>query len=73
MKLYRFNPPNYGEQAFVIAESKEKAIEALQNSKTENQDFCTDADHQNLIFQMTNGSYTIDEFEIGEVVFAEIS
>jgi len=40
MKLYYFNPNGYGQQAFVCAESKELAIEALKNHKIDDNEMC---------------------------------
>jgi hypothetical protein len=76
MKLYYFNPNGFGEEAFVCAESKEKAIEYLLKTKPEGipiTDFNKEY-HENMLNNMTNelNGYSIDEFKPGEVVFSEI-
>jgi len=81
MKLYYFNPNSYGQEAFVCAESKEKAIEYLLSTKSgvaeiHSEELKKDAElwHKDKIDRMINckNKYTIDEFEVGQVVFSEI-
>lgn len=87
MKLYYFNPNDYGEEAFVCAESLEDAKNALLKTKKEvppgpernkNGIFRNEVweanYHNNMIDNMVNckNKYTIDEFEPGQVVFSEI-
>lgn len=75
MSLYHFNPNDYGEQAFVCAESKDAAIEALKNSSAgENANKSEKAYHQQKIEDMVNckDKYTIDEIPAGIPVFSEI-
>jgi len=73
MNLYYFNPNSYGEEAFVCAESKEKAIEYLKLTITEKS---SDYDKKKIL-NMTNptieNEYSIDEYPVGKVVFTEIS
>jgi hypothetical protein len=68
MKLYYFNPHNYGKEAYVLAESSEKAKEYLLARKRGEQWW------DNYMDLMANlkADYTLDEFEVGEVVFGEI-
>lgn len=82
MKLFYFNPRTYGAEAFVCAESKEKAVEYLKASKPEIWPGISEAGaerenswHQQKIEMMVNqqDGYTIDEFEPGEIVWSEIS
>jgi hypothetical protein len=87
MKLYHFNPNDYGEEAFVCAESLEEAKNALIKTKKEIppgperdengmlNSLIWDAHYQNSkVDNMVNcvNGYTIDEFESGQVVFSEI-
>jgi len=73
MNLYYFNPNSYREEAFVCAESKEKAIEYLKLTITEKS---SDYDKKKIL-NMTNptieNEYSIDEYPVGKVVFTEIS
>ena len=76
MNLYYFNPDGYGEEAFICAESKEKAIEYLKNttidkwwwssnpSESEKQAF------SRMINDMTT-RYKIEEHPPGEPVFTD--
>lgn len=79
MKLYYFNPNTYGEEAFVCASSLEEAKQSLLKLKKEISEdlkgsWSIKYDNEK-IDRMLNcvDKYTIDEFEIGEVVFSEIS
>jgi tellurite resistance protein len=69
MRLYHFNPNTYGMEAFVCAENKQKAIEALKKNTNYSKFF------KKKIINMTNETdgYTIDEHDVGEVVFSELS
>ena len=70
MKLFFFNPNTYGTEAFVMAGSKEKVIEYLENSANlkENIEF-----YGGIVKRMVNSErYTIDEFNVGEVIWDEI-
>lgn len=78
MYLYYFNPNGYGEEAFVCAESKEKAIEYLRNTPVEKYwrmnleiDDSSRNRYKTTIENMIIGC--IEEHPIGEVVFTEIS
>lgn len=88
MNLYYFNPNDYGEEAFVCAESLEDAKNALIKTKKEvppgpDRDengilntVIWDAYYHNIrIEDMVNckNGYTIDVFAPGQVVFSEIS
>lgn len=75
MKLFRFNPNGYGEQAFVVAATKEDAIEALKTS-VHNMDDNDNKDHyQDKIEVMIDeaGGYTIDEINPLDIVWSEIA
>lgn len=79
MKLYYFNPNNYGIEFFTVAESEEKAIEAL-NKFLETTTFPKDKNGKPLkwgddYFKKTryNEGYTIDVYEPGQVIISEIS
>lgn len=82
MKLFYFNPNDYGSEAFVCAESLEDAKKALINTKQEllpdlpeNKDNRWNAIYHNkMIDEMikSSGKRTIDEFEPGQVVFSDI-
>lgn len=77
MKLYHFNPNTYGQQAFVCAENKELAIQALRlafNKSIKNDPGCKD--YYNRKFrEMSNclEKYTIEDHDPNHVCFAEIS
>lgn len=85
MNLYHFNPNNYGEEAYVCAESKEKAIEALKATKpyaTPEDDVACNREpgysrqcHEEKINRMVNclDGYTIDEYPMNHVIFSEIA
>ncbi len=81
MKLYYFNPNTYGAEAFVCAESKEQAKEYLSKTRKkegespDNIDCILNQLRNEALDNMLNlvGKYTLDEFEPGKVVFAEIS
>lgn len=85
MNLYHFNPNNYGEEAYVCAESREKAIEALKATKPDRSpedDIKCNCDpnhskeyHESKINNMVNclDGYTIDEYPVGTVIFSEIA
>ncbi len=78
MKLYYFNPNNYGEQAFVCAESPEKAKEYLLNSLVTyvaNPTNWVDEYDREKVSVMANleQGYTLEEYPVGKVCFSEIS
>jgi hypothetical protein len=82
MKLYYFDPCDYGGQAFVLAESPEKAKEYLLKYKKEPKFMFEDDDRIDMnqfqneeIDDMVNlrQKYKLREYNIGEVVFSEIS
>jgi hypothetical protein len=83
MKLFHFNPNNYGEQAFVVADNKEQAIEFLKNSKPELNGVNEEDQYSKILVeyhkQKINAmidcldGYTIDEHPVGHVIFSEIS
>lgn len=79
MKLYYFDPCDYGEQAFVLAESPEKAKEYLLNNIKPPENYPgTDIDKNQFrnekIDAMVNfkQKYKLREYNIGEVIFSEI-
>ncbi len=67
MKLFYFNPNNYGETAVVMAENKEAAIEKLKASKPDGDSDWDKKYHAEKIDQMVNckNGYTIDEIPSG--------
>jgi len=77
-KLYYFNPHTYGETAFVVAETKEQAIQYLKDSKQKYEDteymkwWEYHKEHIEKMLDPKEG-YTIDEYEQGQVFFSEIS
>ena len=79
MKLYYFNPNNYGLEFFTVAESEERAIEAL-NDFLQKTDYPKGKEGHPLkwgdkYFSATkyNEGYTIDVYEPGQVIISEIS
>lgn len=76
MRLFYFNPNNYGEEAFVMAETLEAAKEALRRAPSPGRgsEFHK-AYHQEKIGKMINlkDGYTVDEYGEGEVVFSELA
>lgn len=69
MNLYYFNPEGYGEEAFVCAESIEKAKEYLKNQKFDNPR--DEKYYRDVINEMIN-NYKIEEHPVGHVVWSEI-
>jgi hypothetical protein len=75
MKLYYFNPNNYGEQFFTVAESEEQAIDNL-NKYLEKTDYPKKDWFTKESLTWTDDyfkKYTIDSFEPGEVLNSEIA
>lgn len=79
MKLYYFNPKGYGDEAFVMAESKEDAIGYLEKYLEEFlQNFDTTIDNaewrmqynKDKIQHMING--VIEEHDVGSIIWSEI-
>lgn len=80
MKLYYLNPNGYGEQFFVMAESKEKAMESILKyikgmSRMEGDYW--DNEHENFSKlhkegKLANG-YSLNEFSEGQVIRSEIA
>jgi hypothetical protein len=84
MKMYYFNPNGYGHEYFMIAENKIKAHEYLLKYLSE---LLSDEKEKcyydlnlknfnwwkniNLEDNNTMGSYTLDEYNVGEVVYTE--
>lgn len=84
MKLYYFNPNDYGQEAFVLAENKEKAKEYLLKQKLppkitkamyDYPEYDASLFHNEMIDDMVNlkDKYTLEEHGVGEVIFSEIS
>ncbi len=74
IKLFHFCPDAYGEEAFVAAISKESAIEFLKRTTPQgNTPFYVEY-HKEKINKMINclEGYTIEEHNMGEVVFGEV-
>ena len=70
MKLYYFNPNDYAEEYFVVADSEESAIKSL-NKHLSNHSWHALRSNKwgDLIFR----NYTIDVYEPGEVAETERS
>lgn len=67
-KLYHLNPNDYGDEYFVLAESKEKALEYITNSKEYGSELFKGKDINNL-----PDKYTLNEYELGKVIRSEIA
>lgn len=78
MKLYYFNPNDYNFEFFTIGENKYKALEYLINhlSKFEN-DFVEELEVWKNVNPMDITTlpkgYTIDEYQVGDVIVSEIA
>lgn len=75
MKLYHLNPNNYGEELFVIAESKEDAVGFFQQYIESDKHTYYDK-HDAEVFKKDNWKmrgYTIDECEVGQVIESEVA
>lgn len=85
MKLYYFNPNNYGAEYFVCSESKEMAFKSLLNFLRKKVDddiknnFIADYDIRKLDMFLSCSSkelpveYTLEEYEPNTVIHTEIS
>ena len=82
MKLYHFNPNDYGEEAYVVAPDKAAAINVLLVSKPNLETVQNEVDrewhiqyHARKVAKMVTCSegYTIDEHEPGTVIFSEVA
>jgi hypothetical protein len=87
MKLYYFNPNNYGQQYFDLAEEKTKAhehlIEYFQKKIDETEDryekrmYRDEQDMWKKVDPLDDktfpGGYTLDEYDAGNVISSEIS
>lgn len=67
MKMYHLNPNGYGQGYFVLANSKEQALEFVVKSKEYNSDRFIGKTIDNL-----PDKYTMDEYSEGEVVREEV-
>lgn len=65
MKLYHFNPNNYGQEYFVMSDSEQSAIVSLNNFLKTNED--------EYRWPFSWGKYTIDVYEANNVVQSEIA
>jgi len=83
MKLYYFNPNNYGQQYFVCAESKQDAIDYLlkylkKKSLDENECYreiyneTFECFKKAYVDKSIELEYTIEEHDVGDVVQTEI-
>jgi hypothetical protein len=80
MKLYYFNPNNYSLEFFTVAESEEKAIEAL-NDFLQKTKYPRGKDGQPLKWgdeyftkkTPVSPGYSIEVYEPGQVIISEIS
>jgi hypothetical protein len=76
MKLYHLNPNNYGQQYFVISDSRQNAFDAILNHlNSKSDDF-----YQEYLKMFKKGGldnlpkkYTLDEYEVNQVIRSEIS
>jgi len=89
MKLYYLNPNDYGKQWFVMAENKEMAIEAFLKFAKEKDKEAGDLQKEAGMFEewnynmnslnkalddiKQNGTYTLNCFDVGEVIRSELS
>lgn len=82
MKLYHFNPNSYGQEWFVMSDSQENAIKALNEHLLNefNKNEFNDPDDQPLqwgddYFKPKYGEkgYTIDVYEPNQVIESEIA
>lgn len=81
--MYYFNPNTYGKQAFVMADSTEKAKEYLLKYRKFPGTTGLDEETEKIVIELHNeildnmsnlkDGYTLEEFGVGEVKFAEIS
>ncbi len=84
MKMYYFNPNKYGEQWFVMSDSEENAIKALNDYFANHKDKYMNDNHwtdghltsksefaKDGIFR--HKGYTIDVFEANQVLNSEIA
>jgi glutamine synthetase type III len=78
MKLFYFNPHDYGEQAFVVAETREEAMEKLRKAaKGADMVHTVETMIKEVLADKKRGkygahTYTLDEVP-GDVAFSEIS
>jgi len=72
MKIFFFNPNDYGEEATVVAENKEQAIERLKATTPIHGD---NQYHKDMVNKMVNclDGYTIEEYPIEHVIFTEVA
>jgi hypothetical protein len=85
MKMYYYNPNNYGAEFFIMAENKTKAHEYLlkhleNKSLSESlyaEIYQEDLDKWKKVNPLDNktfpNKYTLDEYEIGSVIESEIA
>jgi len=86
MKMYYYNPNNYGEEFFVLAENKTNAheylLKHLKNKIKKEKPYQTTY-HKDLLnlFEKVNPlddttfprKYTLEEYEVGDVIQSEIA
>jgi hypothetical protein len=70
MKMYHFNPHFYGEEYFVMAENKVKALEYLIKYLGETASVWINVNP--LDPKSFPNRYTLDEYGVGEVVYTEL-
>jgi len=79
MKIYYFDPNNYGQQYFVMAESRSEAIKYLTKyfdeeiKKETDKDFVEILKEEKDVAINLKDDYTLEEFDVGEVIVTEIS
>lgn len=69
MKLYYFKCHGFGKEAYVMAESKEKAIQALLSEKINESDLMVIEFNASVDRMLDESIYTIYEKEAGEVIW----
>ncbi len=67
MKMYHLNPNDYGQSYFVLANSKEEALEYIISSK----EYECEQFRGETINSLPH-KYTMDELDLGDVVSREI-
>lgn len=67
MKLYHFNPNDYGMEWYVMSDSEENAIKALSKHLKEDEDY--PSQWSDYYFKR----YTIDVYDVNQVIESEIA
>jgi hypothetical protein len=79
-RLYHFNPNDYGPEFFVMSDSEENAIKALNKHLKESEYFDFDCEWKDEYFKpksvqgvLVHNGYTIDVYEQNQVIESEIA